>query len=362
MQVGRYEVELLLGEGSIGRVYLARDPMLGRQVALKVLRDDLPLDPDRRRALADRVRNETRAAATLSHPALVTLHDLGEDERAGLFVVQELVRGPTLRERLHEGPLSPSEVAQIARAIGAALTHAHETGLVHRGVRPENVMLPPTGPKLTDFGISQPETRRPAYESPEYVASGVWTAQGDAFAFAATLYEALTGRRAFPGDDPEAVTALVTQTRVTSPRKVLPALRGFIRLDAVFAQAFAKDPRKRFATCEALGAALASELDGPRITFLATPGPARSSLTRSTHRRQNTLVLIAIGVIVALLLLGRFHQATTDRKQPSMQRVVAPSSSMRSSSSTADSATSSASTRSPAPGAAPSAAGSRADP
>jgi serine/threonine protein kinase len=323
--VGRYEIELVLGEGSIGRVFLARDPMLGRQVALKILRDDLGLDAAAERELADRVRAEARAASTLSHPVFVSVHDLGDDERAGLFLVQELVGGPTLRERLHDGPLPPFEVAQIARALGGALTHAHTAGLVHRGLKPENVMLAPTGVKLTDLGFAQPDVRRPAYNAPESIASGTFTPQSDAFALAATLYEALTGRRAFPGDEVDAVTARVLEARVTSPRKLVPALRGFIGLDAVFAKAFAKEPRKRYPTCEALGAALASELDGPRVTFLATPGPARSSLTRTTHRWQNMLALIALGVIVALLLLGRFRQPATDKFDVSMQRVVPPS-------------------------------------
>jgi serine/threonine protein kinase len=307
-RIGRYEVELLLGEGGNGRVLLARDPVLRRQVAVKVLRDDLGLTLEERRDLSERMRQEVCAASTLSHPAMVALHDMGDDERAGLYLVSELIRGPTLRERLHEGALPPAEVAQIARVLGSALTHAHGAGLVHRGVKPENIMLAPTGPKLTDFGISQGDARTPAYSAPEVLASGSFGAGADEFSLAATMYEALTGRRAFPGDDRAAVAAKVSAGKHTAPRSALPALRGFLRLDTVFTRALAKEPKKRFASCEAFGLALATELEGPRVTFLATPAGPRSSATRATRRWQNGIALIAVAVIFTLLLIGHFRQ------------------------------------------------------
>ena len=128
-RIGRYEVELLLGEGGSGRVLLARDPVLRRQVAIKVLRDDLGLTAEQRQERTERMRQQARAAATLSHPGLVALHDMGDDDRLGLYLVFELVRGPTLRERLHDGPLASEEVARIGLALAAALTHA--LSLIH---------------------------------------------------------------------------------------------------------------------------------------------------------------------------------------------------------------------------------------
>jgi serine/threonine-protein kinase len=333
-RIGRYEVELLLGEGGNGRVLLARDPVLRRQVALKVLRDDLKLSPEQHRELAERVRQEVRAASTLSHPGLVALHDLGDDERAGVYVVFELVHGPTLRERLQDGALPAAEVAQIARAVGSALGHAHTAGLVHRGVRPENIMLAPTGAKLTDIGISPSGPHAPSYSAPEVLASGSFTAQSDEFSFASTMYEALTGRRAFVGEDAPTIAARVASGKYSSPRSVLPALQGFLRMDAVFARALAKDPRKRFPSCEAFGSALAAELEGPRVTFLATPMSARTGGLRSTRRWQNGIALVAVAVILTLLLIGRFRspsaadgpspksEATKAEPGASMQRVV----------------------------------------
>jgi serine/threonine-protein kinase len=325
-RIGRYEVELLLGEGGIGRVLLARDPVLGRQVAIKVLRGDLELTPAQHHELTERVSQEARAAATLSHPGMITLHDMGHDERLGMYLVFELVRGPTLRERLHDGPLPPDEVAHIARSLGSALSHAHAAGLVHRGVKPENVMLAPTGPKLTDFGIGQGDHRAPGYTAPEPLTSSAFGASSDEFALASTMYEALTGRCAFPGDDPTAVAALIASGRHAAARSALPVLNGFLRLDAIFSRALAPDPKKRFPSCDAFGSALATELTGSPVTFLATPGPAGSTVARATRRWQNGVALLAVAVILALIAIGRLRQTSTGDDKPgvSLQRVVPP--------------------------------------
>lgn len=337
--IGRYEVDLLLGEGGIARVLLARDPVLGRPVAIKLLRDDLDLTPDGRAELTERIRGDARAASTLSHPAMVALHDMGNDENVGIYLVLELVRGPTLRERLQDGPLPPSEVAQLARALGSALTHAHGAGLVHRGVKPENIMLAPTGAKLTDLGLSHGALRTPAYSPHEVLSSGAFSPEGDQFSLAATMYEALTGAPAFTGDDAAAVAANVSAGRYAPPRSRLPKLHAFGRTDHIFARGLAKRPQKRFPSCEAFGSALGAELDRPRVAFLTTPAP-RSSASRATRRWQNSLALVAVAVIFVLLAIGRLQQPKADvasvMKVPSgpmsahesggsMQRVVPPS-------------------------------------
>jgi serine/threonine protein kinase len=305
--IGRYEVELLLGEGGTGRVFLARDPVLRRQVAIKVLRDNLALSAQEQQSLAESLRQEVRAASTLSHPAMVAIYDMGEDDSLGPYIVFELVRGATLREKLHDGPLPAAEVAQMARSLGSVLANAHAAGLVHRGIRPENILLTTTGPKLTDFGISPADVRMPAYCAPEVISAATFSAETDQFSFASTLYEALTGRRAFAGDDATAVAAKVASGIHSPPRSVLPTLRGFLRLDMVFVRAFAKNPRNRFPSCEAFASTLAAELEGPRVTFLATPTQARSGAARSLRRWQNGVAIAAVVVILSLLLIGRFR-------------------------------------------------------
>jgi serine/threonine protein kinase len=315
--VGRYRVERLLGEGGMGRVLLARDPMLGRPVALKILRDDLGLPPDLRTHLVDRLRQEARAAAAISHPGIVTLHDMGEDAGVGLFLVFEWIDGPTLRERIGRGgPLAVDEVADLARVLGSALSHAHRAGVVHRDVKPENVMLSPTGPKLADFGIARlPDSTltlattvmgTPAYSAPEALASGAYGAMSDEFSLAATLYEALTGVRAFPGEDALAVATRVATGKHRAPSYASPALRAFPHIDTIFDRALAKDARSRFPSCAAFGEVLAGELESAGLGT-PTPVPRSSIVPRATRRWQNGAILAALGVIGALVVAGRFQ-------------------------------------------------------
>jgi serine/threonine protein kinase len=215
--IGRYEVVRLLGTGAMGRVALARDPVLDRQVALKLLRTDIAIPDDLRDGLLIRMRHEAKAAARVSHPNLVVLHDMGEDEEAGLYLVFEYVEGPTLKQRLEKGPLKTVDVARLARELGQALRFAHDAGVLHRDVKPDNVILSITGAKLVDFGIARvPDSTlthqggllgTPAYSAPETFRAGTFSPQSDQFSLAATIYEATFGTRAFPGDDAVAVAS-----------------------------------------------------------------------------------------------------------------------------------------------------------
>ncbi|HMA97157.1 MAG TPA: serine/threonine-protein kinase, partial [Polyangiaceae bacterium] len=153
--IGRYEVERRLGQGAMGRVLLAHDPVLDRHVAVKLLRDDLGLSRDQQHQLFKRMRQEARASARVSHPNIVALFDMGEDDTHGLFLVFEYVHGNTLKDRLSEGPIDHLAVARMARELGDALTTAHAAGVLHRDIKPENIILSPTGSKIADFGIAR---------------------------------------------------------------------------------------------------------------------------------------------------------------------------------------------------------------
>jgi serine/threonine-protein kinase len=252
--IGRYVIIRQLGQGGMGRVLLARDTVLERLVAVKVLRDDASIPKEQKDALVLRMRHEAKAAAKLSHPNMVTLHDMGEEPDIGLYLVFEYVEGRTLRSAIADGPIALVEAARIARQIGDALTHAHETGVIHRDVKPENVLLAKTGAKLADFGIARiPDSTltgfgavlgTPAYSAPESLALGEFTARSDQFSLAATLYEAVSGRRAFPGDD-----ALTVAGRVATESPL--ALTGdadlaqLTRLETVLTRGMAKDPNRR---------------------------------------------------------------------------------------------------------------------
>jgi serine/threonine protein kinase len=331
-RIGRYEVIRQLGEGGMGRVYLARDTVLGREVALKVLRDDLGLPPETKKSLHERMRNEARAAATVRHPNLVTLHDMGEDE-IGLYLVFEYVQGPTLREKLAAGALPPLDVARIAMELGSALTTAHEAGVIHRDIKPENIILSSTGAVLTDFGLARmPDSTLTTkgmvlgtvgYSAPETLAGGKFSPASDQFSLGATLYEALCGKRAFQGDDMVSTAAMVAHQdprplpeavagRTPSPGTTDTELDFRVRImlgraDGVIRRALSKDPADRYPSCRVFCESLGSAID-VRVSsgFPALSGLHSASIVpKATRRWQNISIGAALALIVALIVIGR---------------------------------------------------------
>jgi serine/threonine-protein kinase len=297
-QIGRYDVVRLLGEGAVGRVYLAKDPVLGREVAIKVVRDA---------ELAPKLRSEARAAATVRHPNILTLHDMGESDDIGLFLVFEYVPGPTLRDRISEGTVPPLDVARIAMELGAALTTAHEAGVLHRDVKPENVICATTGAVLCDFGIGK---GTPAYAAPETLgASPEYTPRSDQFSLAATLYEALTGKRAFSGEDAAALAQSIANDDpppmsgddTDYTRKLM-----LTRAEGVLRRAFQKEPTLRYPSSRAFGDALGAAID-VRVSsgFPTISMHSASIVPKATRRWQNMFLLAAVLVIVGLFMLGR---------------------------------------------------------
>jgi serine/threonine-protein kinase len=312
--IGRYEVVRVLGEGAMGRVLLAHDPVLDRDVAVKHLRGDLKIPRDMRQGLLTRMRHEARAAARVPHPNLVVLHDMGEDPAVGLFLVFEYVEGLNLKRHIADvGRLPPAEAARLAAELGAALTTAHEAGILHRDVKPENVMLSKTGGKIADFGIARiPDSTlthqgglmgTPAYSAPETFRAGTFSPASDQFSLAATLYEAISERRAFPGDDAVTVAARIAND---DPEPIAAALGLPPAVDEVLRRALARPPADRFPTCEAFGAALARALTMPAVTaVVAAPLPEAAVTPPSPPDRKLGQVLVGAVVVLgtAALLL-----------------------------------------------------------
>ena len=262
-EVGAYRIDRIIGRGGMGVVYLAHDTRLHRAVALKALPPHLFRD-DRMRS---RLRQEARAAAALSHPAIATvfaLEEIGEQ----IFIASEYLEGRTLREELAAGPLPESRALDIARAIAAALEAAHERGIVHRDLKPENVILTANGVKVVDFGLAQFDlaaedlasvTRltdpgvmagTPPYMAPEQLLGKPTGAQTDQFAFGVVLYEMLTGRHPF-GSGPLPTT--IARALSDDPdRANIPD-----EMWAVVARTMEKNPENRFSATKALVVSLA---------------------------------------------------------------------------------------------------------
>ncbi|MET0413502.1 MAG: serine/threonine-protein kinase [Polyangiaceae bacterium] len=317
-RIGRYRVVRLLGRGAMGQVVLARDPLLDREVALKHLRSDVDLSPEQIEGLTRRMRHEAKAAARLSHPHLVALHDIGEAEPVGLYLVFEYVEGPSLKRRLARGRLTAREAAAVARQLGSALSHAHAAGVVHRDVKPDNVILSPRGARLGDFGIARlPDSTltvpggligTPAYSAPETIDDNRFSAQSDQFSLAATLFEALSGRRAFPGDDALDVAALV---QTSDPPPFARALALDASVDDVLARGLSKQPGERFASCAELGDALAEALELRYRPHMSTlPDERHLALAvhaeprRPRHGWLLAALLLALGMSLGVLVAG----------------------------------------------------------
>jgi eukaryotic-like serine/threonine-protein kinase len=309
-QVGRYQIVRSIGRGAMGQVFLAHDPVLDRPVAIKHLRDDLSLTGEQFTALTKRMEQEARAAARVSHPNLVALHDMGRDPIAGLFLVFEYIEGETLEERLRRGPLPASEAARLSRQLGGALSAAHAAQVVHRDIKPENVLLARTGAKVADFGIARlPDSTlthpgglfgTPAYSAPEAVDASGFSAQSDQFSMACTLFEAISARRAFPGDDAAMVAALV---QTTEPPPLARLFRLDARVDTVLARALSKNPGSRYASCEEFGSALAEALEsGSRATLITEPDGLHQSLAVPRRRLAGSIggtVLVTLALVAA---------------------------------------------------------------
>ncbi len=266
-KIGRYEVLRLLGQGAMGSVYLARDPSLDRLVAVKTVRE-LDLHPDQKVRFLERFRNEAKAAARLADPTIVQVYDVGEDTGiGGPFLVFEFVLGSTLKQVLRDrGAFPADEAVDVARQIGRALDLAHQASIIHRDVKPDNILLAEDGrAKLADFGVARlPDAAltkegqflgTPCYAAPETLSQGKYGPRTDIFSFAAVVYEMTSGVRAFPGDDAISVAHAVIHDTPALPSDVAKVSIPKA-VDAVIMRGLDKKAEGRFATGMELAEAL----------------------------------------------------------------------------------------------------------
>ena len=319
-RLGPYEIAAPLGAGGMGEVYRARDTRLGRDVAIKILPDHVTEDPLARA----RFEREAKIVSSLNHPNICTLYDVGRHEGVE-FLVMEFLEGETLGDRLKRGTPEIEEILRLGGQIAAALDAAHRRGLVHRDVKPDNIMLTNAGAKLLDFGLvrsanemsagssltasptaTSPLTQQGAvlgtigYMSPEQLEGRDADARADIFALGAVLYEMVTGRRAFEGATQANVIAsmLKDEPRPMATLQPLtpPALERLVR------SCLAKNPEQRWRSAGDLARQLQWILEEGTTesgTFTATPTPA-------TRTRPMLLFAAAAGWLIAAIVLAAY--------------------------------------------------------
>ena len=311
-RLGHYDLSALIGEGGMGQVWQATDTHLDRQVALKFLPDAFAQDPDR----VARFRREAQVLASLNHPNIAAIYGIeqGDDTRASVL---ELVSGPTLADRIAQGPIPVAEALPIAEALEAA----HEAGVIHRDLKPANIKVRDDGTvKVLDFGLAKALDPSPAtspdqsptltaaatqmgmilgtaaYMSPEQARGKPVDRRADIWAFGAVFYEMLTGRRAFIGDDVTDTIAAVVRAEPdwdALPRDLSPTLRVYTR------QCLQKDARQRVGDMRDVRLAMEGVFETP-----AGPGPGVMAAPPSSRSRWRLAIPLAVKVAVVGVIAG----------------------------------------------------------
>ena len=349
---GRYQLGRVIGRGGMATIHEAMDLTLERPVAVKLLRPEMARDAD----LADRFRREALAATVLRHPNIVACLDTGTDDGQP-FLVMDLVDGEDLAARLRRsGRLPPVTAARIGLDVARAIGVAHVRGIVHRDVKPGNILLAADGRAMvTDFGIARlaadAEAATPGttlgsvhYFSPEQARGATTTPASDIYGLGLVLYEALTGQRAFRGDSTDAIALARIGAPAPSPRAIRPEIP--VELDAVVRQALAPDPDDRFPNGNAMAAALESAIHAaddtsatkviatpiltgeapPRRARRTAPAKARPRATATGRGRPEPRRAGPSGVVVALLaLLGIAGGAMVVAALPGDRPIASPS-------------------------------------
>ena len=288
---GRYELDGIVGRGGMAEVFRARDIRLDRIVGVKTLRDDLARD----QTFQARFRREAQSAASLNHPSIVAIYDTGEDMMGPTpvpYIVMEYVDGRTLRDLLRDDRrLLPERALEITDGVLRALDYSHRNGIVHRDIKPGNVMLTRSGEvKVMDFGIARAVSDTQAtmtqtaqvigtaqYLSPEQARGERVDARSDLYSTGCLLYELLTGRPPFTGDSPVAIAYQHVRENPVPPSMIDPELPGWA--DPIVLKAMAKDPAQRYQSAGEMRNDIQRALSGARLA-----APARTEAYQGTRR------------------------------------------------------------------------------
>jgi serine/threonine protein kinase/tetratricopeptide (TPR) repeat protein len=316
-RLGPYEILAPVGEGGMGRVYKAKDTRLDRLVAIKLLQEDIADRPE----VQERFEREARTVASLSHPHICTLYDIGHQGKSD-FLVMEYLEGETLAQRLERGPVPLEEVLRYATEIADALDKAHSKGVIHRDLKPSNIMLTSTGSKLLDFGLAK--LRRDtgpfgvfsaaplaadsisapgailgtlSYMAPEQLEGREVDARTDIYAFGTVVHEMVTGKRPFDGRGGASVIAAILKETPPPPSHTNPQVPA--ELECIVAKMMAKDPSKRYPTAaEVLLDLRALERSLGEVSHRSSILPARLGVLAIAA------AAIVIAIVVALALFS----------------------------------------------------------
>lgn len=322
--VGRYALKAVLGEGGLGTVYAAWDPLLSRAVAVKTLR--LHIETQALGALDDLILNEARAAARLSHPHIVTVFDAGPSDQ-GIYIAMEPLRGRDLRHMLHEGwRPTPIEAAQIVRRVADALAYAHGKGVVHCDIKPANIfMVGRRQPKVLDFGIARvahretPSVEGPVAGSPYYLAPEQLRAEAvdrrcDVYSLGVVLFELLTGQRPFTGQTIDDINHAVLNAPTPLARQVNSKVPA--SLSAIVARAMSRSPSDRYPSARHLSMELRHWLEQPEARALIES-------PESVRRRRLTLIALGVGAAAIAAVLQAWQPWASDTTHTNEVPVVA---------------------------------------
>jgi serine/threonine protein kinase len=324
VRLGPYEVVAALGAGGMGEVYRARDTRLDRSVAIKILAPEIARDP----AARDRFEREARAVAALDHPHICSIFDVGETDGTH-YLVLPLLDGQTLAARLEKGPLPLGQALKLAAEIADALDKAHRAGIVHRDMKPANIMVTRAGAKLLDFGLAklrpggdpvavsgltQAATSVPAtaqglilgtvpYMAPEQVEGQEADARSDIWALGAVIYEMVTGARPFAGDTPSRVIAAILKDEPARVSALQPAVPR--ALDHLVEECLAKEPDRRWQSAADVAREIEWIARAPRETVGKRAGHARL-----------TWLAAGAALLSAVIAVGRASLGTTASALP----------------------------------------------